>query len=208
MTNECNPTGPAASWDEQFEAADIAVRKVDPDAVLTWISASPSSYYDKAWLANDALDVDFHYILSGGELLTARLLDTDPSNVSIVLYSTEEQITDFGYYADLTEHRSEIEAVTAKIKVSPREAVDASVSGALGMPFMQGSGVKPIVSLHFDPLMGDAFPMEKWAITYIPYGNEGSDFVPLSLWPRFNVDIASGAVKDVTKPSESQPITP
>jgi hypothetical protein len=199
FTTECNPTGPAASWQEQFSAAESVARKIDPDAVLTGISARPAAYTYKAWQSNDSLEISFQYVLTDGGSLVVRLWDSKPSNVWAQQYG-EDWLKNASYYREFAKHKTEIGTILAQINVSPRQAIDATLAEAKEMEQIKDYGVRPTVNLYFD--FGPLDP-RKWRTTYSPYVGDNAIEIDWRLLPQFTVETSTGVVENTTKTNES-----
>lgn len=200
LTNECNPTGPAAAWHDQFASADTAARKIDPDALLIGISANPASYKDKTWQANDALEVTFSYVMTDGSSLYVSLWDTQPDKVEVEQYESTWH-SDYAYYQEFVERKGDVAAVLARIAISPRQAVDASISDARTL----GQAIDPQTNLNIGlRFFYKSITDDQWYVRYWPvrrdldniYGSYSS--VPDQL---YTVSVDSGAVEHLVTPS-------
>ncbi len=188
-TTDCNPTGPAVPWQEQLAAADVAARKIDPGALLTGIDVRSAYFGIKAYLPNDTLSVTFHYITLMDSDLQVSVWDSDPSHVEI---SQRDNPNQAYYDADL-ERKDDIEAIKARIQISPRQAVE--LTRAKAMELSQDANSKPLLSIF---LFGEPEEARKWHAQYDPIRTQNRDKVDIFVWPTFNVDATSGAVEDIS----------
>jgi hypothetical protein len=208
LTTECNPIGPAVSWQEQITQAESVAHIIDPDAILTQINASPAAYKFKEWHANDALEIKFDYIMSDGRYLTVRLWDTAPQNVWTDPINTELS-GDHSTFMHSLKHKAEIDTALAQISVSPRRAIDATLADAQAMEQSKGNNMLPRVNLSFDRTF-DEEPLpdtDIWYVHYRPTKNGESIYGDLTQEtyltqylrrPQFTVETSSGVVENIT----------
>jgi hypothetical protein len=205
LTMECYPTGPSASWQELFSAADGAARKIDPDALLKVVDASPAAYVFTTWHDNDALRVTFNYILTDGTSLDVELLDTSPLTVTTSQLNGNPRT-----YQEYAQHRSEIEAAVTRVVLTPRQAIESTLVEARTMSQAKGQDVRP--HSHFYPFpsasYADYVTSQNWYANYSLLTNGKYDLDNILLWPVFAVDASSGAVKNVTRTEAPPTPTP
>src|SRR5438067_1741992 len=72
-TSDCDPSGPAVSWNEQLATAEKEAHKADPNAILREIAAYPAAYnyltHPFDWNPNKVLEVRFDYALNSDDHL-------------------------------------------------------------------------------------------------------------------------------------------
>ncbi len=180
LTNDCDPAGPAASWEEQFAVAYAEIAKTGPGSVLSGIAFSSAAYTDEArraaWDPNRALDVTFTYVYSNGVKYDVTLLDSKPSStVKIQPVSTPPNKADYDQAVANGGLRPEV------IKVSPRQAAERAWT-----TFRQQEG--PLV-LAFQRGRLSVNTGNAWLVSFQP-----SDDIAVSLYAGtiFLVDTATG----------------
>ncbi len=200
MTTECNPKGPSATWQELFSSADGAVRKIDSDAILTSVSAVPAAYNFTAWHDNDALEVTFNYMLPDGTDLHIHLLDTLPSAVTIPGYGTDKYAySDRILYREATQHKDAIESALARVVLTPRQAIEATLTQVRAMEQTSGKEVRPSVYFYPFSLVEGTVMDQYWYTNYSLLTNGKYADSNVLLRPLFTVDTATGAVENITK---------
>ncbi len=122
ITNDCNPKGPAASWQDQFSAADTAIAAISIDYALESINFRPAAYkYDRhasVWTPDDAFEVHFTYVISNGFTYDVTMVDTRPSAVT-TLRDLNTMVSQAAYAKAV-----EANLNPSQFKISPRQAAE------------------------------------------------------------------------------------
>ncbi|MEO5953316.1 MAG: hypothetical protein ABIQ44_12695 [Chloroflexia bacterium] len=207
LTTECNPKGPAASWQELIAAADDAAHKVDSLAILETTSAIPAAYKFTHWDNNDALEITFNYVLTTGESLHVHLLDTTPSNVWTT-QSTSDSYSDRTYYMESAKQKPAIETALAHIVLSPRQAIEATLTEVRSMEQSSGKEVRPHVHFYPFSFIEGTTNSQNWYADYSLYLNGKYDNSNMLLWPMFAVETSTGAIENISMFRKSPTLTP
>jgi hypothetical protein len=177
--------GPSAPWLALFAFAQGQAERIDKDAVLQSVSASPpydlSAPYSPS---NTPFELDFNFYGISGKSIKIVVLDVDPPRLLSIrsdsFYSRAEGISD-----ELREYRER----AATVKLSPREVY--ALTEAEGLEF--GKEENSTVSTHLilyvqDDLQDSVVVPAEWIITYI------ADQSPGYPWLILRVDGATGKV--------------
>jgi hypothetical protein len=199
LTTDCNPTGPAISWEDQLAAAENAAHKIDPGAVPISLEASSAYFGIKAWQPNDALELTFTYLTSDGHELLVTVWDIESSHVETRQFGEPKP----AFYKANLERKADTYAVLEHIRITPRQAVELTQAKATELS--QGKDLHPLLSFF---LLGQSGLPRKWYVMYDPLLVTKPDNTVVSIWPAFNVDASSGAIEDVTLTNGSPPSTP
>ncbi len=180
MTNDCDPTGPAASWEEQLAVAHAEIAKTGPGAVLNGIAFSSAAYTDQArraaWNPNRALEVTFTYVYSSGVKYDVTLLDSKPSSTVKTLPTTGVPNK-----ADYDEAVAQNALHPELITVSPRLATERAWT-----TFLQQEG--PLVLAFQRGRLAQATGKE-WLVSFLPPDNDPASIYAGTI---FLVDVATG----------------
>jgi hypothetical protein len=196
ITNDCDPTGPAASWEEQMAVAHAEIAKTAPGSVLTGVAFAPAAYTDEArraaWNPNRAFEVTFTYVFSDGLKYDVTLLDSKPSSTVKVRPATDlPNKADYDAAIALGGLHPEL------VKVSPRQATERAWTtflqqeGPLVLPFQRGR-------LSVDPA-------NLWVVSFLPPDNDSASLYTGTF---FLVDAATGDAEMHNVYDELVPATP
>ncbi|MGA7730331.1 MAG: hypothetical protein WCD37_03550 [Chloroflexia bacterium] len=217
MLTNCryNPSGPAVSWAEQYEAAQEAARKADPDAVLDGVHAEPVADWPRDWTISNTLELSFRYLVPSGNQYV-EWQDSSPESTIRTWAYTDPEVDDSDRerYEKASEKSAERERVVGEMQVSPREAEIATWQEAIDEAKRDGVDIEPWIYLDFESVSAGARPT--WEIFYsaIPtndppglFGNLGIIFNYSS---KFSVDATTGEIveRDMGKELNITPALP
>lgn len=174
LTTSCNPTGPAASWQDQLAAANARIATVGSDYAVSDVQFLPAAYkYDhrrNPWTPDNGLEVRVTYVMSNGLSYQVALWDTDPVT-SVTLRSTGSLASkaDYDKVAAAPLH-------LAAFSLGPRQAAERAWTafrtqeGSIDLGLFEGMARDKewFVSIQ---------PVESNSATYVPAPNYGTYFL-------------------------------
>jgi hypothetical protein len=168
--NKPRSSGPSAPWPALLSAAQQEAARVDKDAVLDGITASPVQYQPTDWTYTNTLELTFRYIRPNGGELNVYLEDSAPtSTLRITQREHSDPESSREFYTRLKERQQERNTILASIKMTPRDAVKQTWEEAMlhaEQVQMDKSKLAPLVSLYSLDLYGDAEEPVTWHISY------------------------------------------
>ncbi len=134
--------GTTAPWAEQLSVAQTSAAKIDPNATLVDILASPKGAVAGTWDYSSAFGVSFTFLSASGDRTVVSIDDTSPAtSVATIKYP---KTTDAAYQ-QLTPN--EVQQALAQIAISPREAGRITWGDALTQTKLQGAKVRPLIGI-------------------------------------------------------------
>jgi hypothetical protein len=149
MAHDCDPKGPAASWQDQYTVASEAATKIDSRAFLVSVAALPAAHNDDGWSPEKALAVRFNFSTPQRKDIHVRLLDTSPSTTVEVYYTSDSLFSPFSSDSHYTPET--LSETMRSINISPRQTVSVTWPLASTQADLRHQNVHP--SITFDPLM-------------------------------------------------------
>jgi hypothetical protein len=206
LTTECDPEGPAVSWEEQLSVAEGEAHKGGREAILTEISVEPAAFKEAEWNPDKALDVTFTYVLTDGRGLDVRVWDTSPASSIRTSVDDKGGLPISRDYADRAVKRDELAAIVSEIALSPRQAAQKVWEFRQENWVTEESGGWPRLEMTFSARRGqgqveDYFPREWYVFVWPVKGT----YTRLGT---FTVDVVTGTIQegpDLYSPGTSTP---
>jgi len=177
--------GPSAPWPALFAFAQGQAERIDKDAVMQSVSASPPYDLSAPYSPSDTpFEMDFNFYGISGKTIKIVVLDVDPPRLLSIrtesFYSRAEGISD-----ELRESKERV----ATVKLSPREVYALTEAEGLEFGKEESSTVLTHLILYVqDDLQDSVVVPAEWIITYI------ADQSPGYPWLILRVDGSTGKV--------------
>jgi hypothetical protein len=164
VVHDCDPSGPASSWEDLFAAASEAATKIDSRAFPVNISALPAAHNEEDWSPEKALSVRFTFSTPDGTDILVSLIDTSPSTTLDVFQTDRVRFSPFSRDSQYTPET--LSETVRSIMVSPRQVVSITWPLASAQANKRLQKVHPVIS--FDPLLyqGTLSKADVWSASY------------------------------------------
>jgi hypothetical protein len=125
-------SGPSAPWPALLDAAQQEAAKVDKEALLAGVDASPVQFEPVNWTYSDTLELTFRYTRPNGDRFTVTLEDSAPtSTIEIGQDTPYDREVEREYYRNVLAAQQERKEALASVQITPRDAVQRTWQEAM-----------------------------------------------------------------------------
>ena len=193
--NTAPVVAPSTSWSTQLSLAQQEAQKIDKDALLYSVHASPQARHSE-WTYDEPLQVTFTFVTPSTDEITIEFTDSSPTSTLKV----EQVIDPSQKYIGLVDQdrRKKYNSNLATINLNPREAGLRTWAEASAQAHGRGIDIIPVIGVDLA-----ATPAE-WYIQYLDVARGVINLKRESLF-RVNAQDGEILVRDLATPTMPTP---